>query len=81
MSPEKPLHRTSVLERLDADLPARRATVKIDPGAVDLKPRRLRCDRSAQLQLSVHVKFVVSATAAKPDRGSLTVGVNDLGGA
>src|ERR1039458_7307745 len=42
VSPEKPLHRTSILKRLDTDLPARRTTVKIDPGAVDLKPRRLR---------------------------------------
>ena len=80
MSPEKPLHRTSILERLDADLPARRMTVKIDPGAVDLKPRGLRGDRSAQLQLPIHVTFAVSATVAKPDRGSMTVGVDDVGG-
>ena len=80
MSPEKPLHRTLILERLDADLPARRTTVKIDPGAVDLKPRGIRGDRSAQLQLPVHVTFAVSATVAKSDRGSMTVRVNDGGG-
>src|SRR5450755_756103 len=80
MSPEKPLHRTSILKRLDADLPAPRTTVKIDPGAVDLKPRGLRGDRSAQLQLPVHVTFAVSATTAKPDRGSIAVGINDVGG-
>lgn len=47
MSPHKPLQRTLILKRLDADLPAPRTTVKIDPGAVDLKPRGLRGDRSA----------------------------------
>jgi hypothetical protein len=80
MSPEKPLRRTSILKRLDADPPARRATVKIDPGAADLKPPRLRGDRSAQLQLPIHETFGVSPTVAKPDLGPVTLRIDDVGG-
>lgn len=79
-SPEKPLHRILVLERLDADLGARRPTVKLDPGAVELQRGGVRGDDSAQLQLSVPVIQTVSAGAAGPDLESVAIGINDLGG-
>jgi hypothetical protein len=77
-SPEEPLHRVLIFERLDPRLPRRRTGIEIDSGVVDLEPSGVGRDRSAQLELAVPFG-VGAATAAGPGSELVAAVVDDRG--